>query len=66
MKSVLSVAKDPLVSVDFNHNIHSAIFDPFETKVVNKRFCRVIAWYDNEWGFSARMLDVAELFARLN
>lgn len=66
MKPVLSVAKDPLVSVDFNHNTHSAIFDPFETKVVNKRFCRVVAWYDNEWGFSVRMLDVAELFARLS
>lgn len=66
MKGILSVAKDPLVSVDFNHNTHSAIFDPFETKVVNKRFCRVVAWYDNEWGFSVRMLDVAELFARLS
>ena len=66
MKGVLSVAKDPLVSVDFNHNTHSAIFDPFETRVVNKRFCRVVAWYDNEWGFSVRMLDVAELIARLS
>ncbi len=65
MKGVLSVAKDQLVSIDFNHNTHSAIFDPFETRVINKRFCRVVAWYDNEWGFSNRMLDVAELFAKV-
>jgi len=64
--SVLGVAEAPLVSVDFTHNSHSSIFDPFETKVVNKRFCRVISWYDNEWGFSVRMLDVAKLFAEIN
>lgn len=62
---VLAVAETKLVSVDFNHNPHSAIFDPFETKVVNKRFCRVVAWYDNEWGFSVRMLDIAKLFAEI-
>ncbi len=62
---VLGVAEAKLVSIDFTHNSHSAIFDPFETKVVNKRFCRVVAWYDNEWGFSVRMLDVAKLFAEL-
>lgn len=62
---VLAMAEARLVSTDFNHNSHSSIFDPFETKVVNKRFCRVVAWYDNEWGFSVRMLDVAKLFAGL-
>ena len=62
---VLAVAEAKLVSIDFTHNPHSAIFDPFETKVVNKRFCRVVAWYDNEWGFSVRMLDVAKLFTEL-
>jgi len=61
----LSVAEAKLVSVDFNHNPHSSIFDPFETKVINKRFCRVVAWYDNEWAFSVRMLDVAKLFAEM-
>jgi len=65
MKGVLAVAESKLVSIDFNHNSNSAIFDPFETRVINKRFCRVIAWYDNEWGFSVRMLDVAKLFAEL-
>lgn len=62
---ILGVAKAKLVSIDFTHNTHSTIFDPFETKVVNKRFCRVVAWYDNEWGFSVRMLDIAKLFAKL-
>jgi glyceraldehyde 3-phosphate dehydrogenase len=64
--NVLGVAQAPLVSVDFTHNSHSSIFDPFETKVVNKRFCRVVSWYDNEWGFSVRMLDVAKLFAEIS
>ena len=63
--NVLAVAPAKLVSIDFNHNTHSSIFDPFETKVVNKRFCRIVAWYDNEWAFSCRMLDVAKLFAEL-
>lgn len=62
---VLAISEAKLVSVDFNHNSHSAIFDPFETKVVNKRFCRVVAWYDNEWAFSVRMLDIAKLFSGL-
>ncbi len=62
---ILGVAKAKLVSIDFTHNTHSSIFDPFETKVINKRFCRVVAWYDNEWGFSVRMLDIAALFTKL-
>jgi glyceraldehyde 3-phosphate dehydrogenase len=62
---VLAVADAPLVSIDFTHNSHSSVFDPFETKVVNKRFCRIVSWYDNEWGFSCRMLDVAKLFAEI-
>ena len=63
--NVLTLATAKLVSIDFNHNPHSSIFDPFETKVVNKRFCRIVAWYDNEWAFSCRMLDIAKLFAEL-
>ena len=47
----------PLVSIDFNHNIHSSIFDVTQTQVVNKNFCRVLSWYDNEWAFSNRMID---------
>jgi glyceraldehyde 3-phosphate dehydrogenase len=62
---VVAVAPDKLVSVDFNHNPYSTIFDPFETHVINGNFCRVVSWYDNEWGFSNRMLDVTALFAKL-
>lgn len=61
LRDIISVNHEPLVSVDFNHNPHSAIFDATQTYVVNKRFCRIAAWYDNEWGFSVRMLDVAAL-----
>ena len=59
LKGVLSVCQEKLVSVDFNHNPHSSIVDAPETQVVDQRFCRVVSWYDNEWGFSNRMLDVA-------
>ncbi len=65
MKGVLTVAEAKLVSIDFNHNSNSSIFDPFETKVVSGRFCRIVAWYDNEWGFSNRMLDITKLFAEI-
>lgn len=62
-KGIVDIVKEPLVSVDFNHTTASAIFDITETKVINKRFCRVVAWYDNEWAFSCRMLDIANLIA---
>jgi glyceraldehyde 3-phosphate dehydrogenase len=61
LKGVLAATGEPLVSIDFNHHPASAIFDLTGTNVVGKRFCRVAAWYDNEWGFSCRMLDVAAL-----
>ncbi len=47
----------PLVSVDFNHDPHSATFDATLTKVIDGNLVKVCAWYDNEWGFSNRMLD---------
>lgn len=59
MKNVLSVNERPLVSVDFNHDPHSSVADLTQTSVLNKRLVRVLAWYDNEWGFSCRMLDNA-------
>jgi glyceraldehyde 3-phosphate dehydrogenase len=58
---VLAYNEEELVSIDFNHNKASSIFDATQTKVVNGRLCRVAAWYDNEWGFSNRMIDVAKL-----
>ncbi len=61
LKNVLAVNKDPLVSIDFNHNPHSSIFDLTATKVIGGKFVHVIMWYDNEWGFANRMLDVAAI-----
>jgi glyceraldehyde 3-phosphate dehydrogenase len=48
-----------LVSVDYNHDAHSAIYDATMTKVIGGTLIKVCAWYDNEWGFSNRMLDTA-------
>ncbi|MCH2077674.1 MAG: type I glyceraldehyde-3-phosphate dehydrogenase [Rhodobacteraceae bacterium] len=66
MGAVLSYDDEPKVSIDFNHTPHSSIFAPDQTKVVGGRTVRVLAWYDNEWGFSCRMADVAALMGRLN
>ncbi|MGR3501422.1 type I glyceraldehyde-3-phosphate dehydrogenase [Pseudaestuariivita sp.] len=65
MGSVLAYDPDPKVSIDFNHTPHSSIFAPDQTKVVGGRTVRVLAWYDNEWGFSCRMADVAAAMGRL-
>jgi glyceraldehyde 3-phosphate dehydrogenase len=54
---ILAYSEEPLVSVDFNHDPHSSIFDATLTKVVGGTLVKVCAWYDNEWGFSNRMLD---------
>ncbi len=59
LNRILSVNNLPLVSIDFNHDPHSSIADLTQTHVINKRLVRVLAWYDNEWGFSCRMLDNA-------
>lgn len=56
---ILGFCKEPLVSIDLNHNPNSATIDSLQTKVIDGKLCRVFAWYDNEWGFSNRMLDVA-------
>ncbi len=59
LKGVLAVYDDPCVSIDFNHDPHSSIFSLAGTKVVEGDFVRVMSWYDNEWGFSCRMIDTA-------
>jgi glyceraldehyde 3-phosphate dehydrogenase len=64
LKGVLAYNADPLVSIDFNHDPHSSIYEASETKVIGGRLCKVLAWYDNEWGFSNRMLDVAVAWSR--
>jgi glyceraldehyde 3-phosphate dehydrogenase len=65
LKGILSVVKDELVSVDFNHNPHSSNFDTTQTQIVDGRLVRVLSWYDNEWGFSCRMADVAVAMGKL-
>ncbi len=57
MKGIMAYNEAPLVSVDFNHNPHSSIFDATLTKVMQGTLVKVLSWYDNEWGFSNRMLD---------
>ncbi len=65
MSAVLAYDPEPKVSIDFNHTPQSCIFAPDQTKVVGGRTVRVLAWYDNEWGFSCRMADVAAAMGRL-
>ncbi|MBI2801194.1 MAG: type I glyceraldehyde-3-phosphate dehydrogenase [Gammaproteobacteria bacterium] len=62
LKGILAVNELPLVSIDFNHDAHSSIFEASETKVIGGTLVKVMAWYDNEWGFSNRMLDTAIAF----
>jgi len=59
-KKILEITKEKLVSIDFNHNSASAIVDSSLTNVVGKNMGKISAWYDNEWGFSNRMCDIAE------
>jgi len=61
LKGVLDVNELPLVSSDFNHNPASSIFDATQTNVAGGKLARITSWYDNEWGFSVRMMDVAAL-----
>ena len=63
LKGVLGTVDEPLVSVDFNHNPLSSIFDLSQTQVLGGDFVRVLSWYDNEWGFSNRMADTAVVMA---
>ncbi len=65
LKGVLGYNTDPLVSIDFTHNPHSSTFDANGTKVMGGTQLRVMSWYDNEWGFSNRMLDTAAYMGTL-
>ena len=66
LKGILGINRAPTVSIDFNHDSHSSTFDVTQTQVLDKRFVRVLAWYDNEWGFSNRMVEVAAYFGALH
>jgi len=64
LKGILDVVNEPLVSVDFNHHPASSVFDMTQTQVINSRFCRILSWYDNEWGFANRMGDVVAVIGK--
>jgi len=65
MKNIIDYVEDPLVSIDFNHSSFSANFDSSQTQITDGNFCRVLAWYDNEWGFTNRMLDTLKHMVQL-
>jgi glyceraldehyde 3-phosphate dehydrogenase len=64
MKGVLDYTDQPLVSSDFNHFPASSTVDSLETAVLESKLARVVSWYDNEWGFSNRMVDTAAQMGR--
>ena len=65
MKGVLHFSDEPLVSIDIVHTPYSSTVDSLETAVIDGKLVRVVSWYDNEWGFSNRMVDTATLMAKL-
>ena len=65
LKGILAYTDEPLVSVDFNHNPALSTYDATLTKVIDGTLVKVCAWYDNEWGFSNRMLDTALVLAKV-
>src|SRR5918993_1389217 len=65
LKGILGYTEVPNVSIDFNHDPHSSTFHMDQTKVMDRTFVRVMAWYDNEWGFSNRMADTAVAMSKL-
>ena len=65
MKDIIEYTEEPLVSSDIIGNSHSAIFDAKATHVINKRFLKTLAWYDNEWGYSCRVVDLVEKMHKL-
>jgi glyceraldehyde 3-phosphate dehydrogenase (phosphorylating) len=65
LKGILAYTDEPLVSIDFNHNAASSTVDSLETAVLEGKLVRVVSWYDNEWGFSNRMVDTAAAMGKL-
>jgi glyceraldehyde 3-phosphate dehydrogenase len=64
MKGILQVSDEPLVSIDFRGNPHSSILDSECTKVMGGTFAKVLSWYDNEWGYSCRVVDLVLMMGR--
>ena len=65
LKGILTTTDQPNVSADFNHDPHSSVFHLDQTRVMEGQLVRVLAWYDNEWAYAARMLDTAGAIGRL-
>jgi glyceraldehyde 3-phosphate dehydrogenase len=65
LKGILGYTEAPNVSSDFNHDAHSSVFALDQTKVLDGTLVRVMSWYDNEWGFSNRMIDTAVAMGKL-
>jgi glyceraldehyde 3-phosphate dehydrogenase len=65
LKGILAYSDEQLVSIDFNHNAHSSIVDTTFTRSVNPKMHKILAWYDNEWGYSNRILDLIAHVARV-
>ena len=65
LAGILGFNQKPLVSVDFTHDARSSIFDATQTKMIGDKLLHITSWYDNEWGFSNRMCDVANLMGKL-
>ena len=65
LKGVLAYSDEPLVSIDYNHCPASSTIDSLETAVIDGKLVRVLSWYDNEWGFSNRMVDTAGVIGKL-
>ena len=64
LSGILGYNSEPLVSIDFNHSSFSSVYDESLSRIMNNKFFKICSWYDNEWGFSNRMLDVAKILAR--
>ena len=64
MKGILAYSDEPLVSIDYLGNPHSSIVDGRSTMVIEGNLIKVLSWYDNEWGFSCRMIDLVKLVAK--
>ena len=66
LKGIIGINRKPLVSIDFNHNPLSSVYDATQTRVMGGTLVKVFSWYDNEWGFSNRMLDMTLAFAKVS
>ena len=64
MKGILGFTTDPVVSIDFNHSPLSSVVDGLSTKVIQDNLVKVLSWYDNEWGYSCRVVDLCEYIVK--